>query len=217
MRDLEILPFDYYFSPMRFVFFLFLSVYLPGVIHAQSPARRVADLSIGWSVADRIGYMDDIPFVLPAQVRNPLFPGEDARHTGCITGSFMFSVGRGWSLGFALSYAKLAIPGTAHFSRQGFSFAGRHVFSRTVMAAEARKVYFSRHGLSGYARLGLGAAQRDYDFEFEGGGRNKGEDRSAVAMHISPIGLSYGGRVRAFMEFGYGYRGLVSLGAALRF
>ena len=190
---------------------------LPAKTDAQTRRDPAADGSLGWSVVDRIGYQEDVNYILPASVRSPFVRRKKTLNIGCITGGFMLSLSRGWSIGFAISYARLEEPGTAQFARQGFSFPGGHIFSRLILAAEARKVYFSRNGIRGYGRIGIGGAQRNYDFEYESGGRNSNDDRSVIVAHISPIGISVGQRLRGFAEVGYGYRGLVSLGMAIRF
>jgi hypothetical protein len=100
-----------YLSAMRISFFLFFFLAaMPGKLFAQSPVDRLVEVSIGWSVADRIGYEDDFTYSLPYAVRAPIFPGKDARHTGCITGGFMLNIGRGWSIGLAVATPSLRYP-----------------------------------------------------------------------------------------------------------
>lgn len=202
---------------MRTTIFFFLLASLWGRAFAQLRTDRVADVSIAWSLADRIGYAYDRPaYVLPAEVRSSLNPGDGARHTGCLNAGLLVSVGRGWSLGFALGYTRLSADGETNHIRQGYRFSGRHVFSRTVLAFETRKVYYSHKSTRCYARVGIGGAGRVYRFEFANGGAN-GDSRSAPVMHVSPVGVSVGERLRGFAELGYGYRGIVSIGAAVRF
>jgi opacity protein-like surface antigen len=86
-----------------------------------------------------------------------------------------------------------------------------------TLAAEAEFRWLTREHVTLYSMVGLGAAhQRTVRTTDTGEGDTLGE--TILTTHISQIGVKAGGhRFGGYLELGFGYKGIVNLGAYVRF
>lgn len=97
----------------------------------------------------------------------------------------------------------------------------RFTFDYTTVAAECFLNYLNRHHFRFYSFLGLGCSvhTEKYDHFAPNTVDSSRFNRTRTGFNFQyvPLGLSFGGRLAAFVELGFGYKGLVNAGLSFRF
>jgi hypothetical protein len=109
----------------------------------------------------------------------------------------------------------LRVRGTAYVGGNRFPFPDEHRYGRLCITSEAKVDYLRLPMTQMYARFGLGLDAVSY--KYRQGANYSDYGSLQPALHISPVGLSVGRSLKGFLEFGIGYRGIISAGAAYRF
>ena len=85
-----------------------------------------------------------------------------------------------------------------------------------TLAAEMDYRYLSKGNLSLYGTLGAGATLYAQKYAANNGDKDS-NDTVHFNFQVTPIGIKYGSKIGVFMEAGFGYKGILSAGAFIRF
>ena len=91
-------------------------------------------------------------------------------------------------------------------------------FSSTYLtfAGESSVTYFSRRNFRLYGLLGAGITNMNSKYSADATAGNDTDGTTFFNFHVSPIGVTFGNQFGGTAEFGFGYRGIVSLGVYYR-
>jgi opacity protein-like surface antigen len=108
------------------------------------------------------------------------------------------------------------------YARSKGLFAGNEVgiFHKKhyTLALEAEYDYIRSGKFTMYGLAGIGGTL--YTLSYEDHNNNSLNDSNAnpyVAFQVTPIGLRFGKNIGGFLEFGFGYRGIVNAGMFVKF
>jgi len=87
-----------------------------------------------------------------------------------------------------------------------------------TFAMEPKFNYVSKPAFQLYGYLGLGATIVTFaDATFDDGSKAEITRLPYFNVHFTPIGMRFGKEVGGFLEFGYGYKGILNAGVSFRF
>ncbi len=131
--------------------------------------------------------------------------------SGCVSINYRRIVYKKLNVGLALLAEKKQADIFANNNQVGFYFR-----KAITVAAESKVVYGNRGIVNVYGLFGLGATFIHQKIQGDNGALSKTAD-TYFNFQISPVGVSIGKSLRGFAETGFGYKGIVHLGAAYKF
>jgi len=120
------------------------------------------------------------------------------------------------SLGFALCY--FADQGTNKYQNSLFnssdSILGTYKRQTFIIAPEASFPYYIEHGFKLYVRVNIGMRFSYEEFNYYSSTHYQSSDHQLFmpVAQITPLAMRFGTHVGGFVEFGWGYKGMINLG-----
>ena len=95
---------------------------------------------------------------------------------------------------------------------------GSYTVSNKTVAMELYYIYLFRKYIELYTFAGVGPTSSTEQNTLSGsfGSSRQSESKAGLKGQYTPIGIRAGGRLGAYAELGYGYKGLVNLGISFK-
>lgn len=188
-----------------------LTVFIIGsnVIYAQNFRKHEMNLGIG------IFTSNDIIDGLASMIVNGLALGtvsQNEQSYGTIHLGYKYHINSRFNVGGVFLYEYSTADAYNQNVRIGDFY--KNFFT---LAAEGGVNYIKSSYFSFYGLLGAGASI--YNQKYKEDITNRKESQSIVHFNfqITPIGLKFGNNYGGYLELGFGYRGIISLGAFAKF
>lgn len=195
---------------MRKVFFTLLMIACASSLTAQSSKKH--ELSIGVGISS-----GELPNNLLENGITEMLGGEnqistdDKKRSGFYV-SYKYHFNKRWALGTSLTYKHLKKENTQNnlTAKYRQNFYGINV--------EGQYTYLSKRIFRMYALVGAGIYICKEQLRWLGDVESSGSDRTIdFTYQVSPLCFEVGRNVGAKMEYGYGYKGIGSVGFYVRF
>lgn len=92
---------------------------------------------------------------------------------------------------------------------------GKRKFNMLLIMPTAELKYLDRTKVKLYGNVALGVGFLTYKETVERGGSDYDDSITSFAFQFNPIGIRVGQKIAGFAEFGFGYKGFVSLGVSM--
>ena len=158
-------------------------------------------------------------------------------YSGTVSFAYRYILSRRYSIGFAIAYENENgnMQVFVNSSNNGAITANSGIFKRNVFTiAPEIMIHYPREKnsiISAYGYLGIGISYLNeldtyspayYITHYNNGVNSLGNSReilynhTEISLQICPIGISVGGRIRGFVELGFGYKGIINSGLAVK-
>lgn len=194
---------------MRKIIFLVFSLFVINTgLFAQSGSKLEIRGGVGFATAPEI--IEEITGGITESLVNPGFTNVDYSGTIAVIITLLLKPESRFSYGLDLVFdnikANYIYPDPADETRTNAGYF-------TIMARGDFK-YVKKTSFSIYSSLAAGVTLRSADLL--SGVNQITENDLGGAFHISPIGIRYGKNIALWAEVGFGYRGVLSGGVAIR-
>lgn len=188
-----------------------LSVLLAFCITTSNAQYRKHEVELGigiWNINEMINTATDvIVSTLPAETEMV-----NGNSFGSIHAGYKYRILERVGVGgvFAFDYAHA----DAELNNYQFGKFRKHHYT---LAAEADFIYLNFDKFKMYALAGVGATLYNLNYVDDiSDVRNDHNSTAYFTFQLTPIGFKWGGKWGGFLEFGFGYRGLINAGLFLR-
>lgn len=175
----------------------------------------------------RIGFSDAIPLT----IGDALLHGFTSALTSGIAGyskdtkndkssgmwglGYKYHVNNRFSAGLELSY--LTSSKDINFKKADDEYNVHRKSAFFLVLPTAQYHYLNREKLQLYGNIGVGLLNYTIKEEKNKGGETFDENYTSFAFQVNPIGLRVGQRFAGFAELGFGFKGIINIGASMRF
>jgi opacity protein-like surface antigen len=178
-------------------------------LYGQKKKHKV-EVCIGiWSTSDMLSTFSDIIISsLPTKIKM-----EDGNSFGSIHLDYRYNLTDRFALGGLMAFDYANAKGVFDGNETG-KFYKRHY----TLAVEAEYAYLRSGKFTMYALGGLGGTLYTLKYKDRKDSRlNDSATDPYAAFQVTPVGLRYGKNAGGFLEFGFGYRGIVNAGMFMKF
>lgn len=175
----------------------------------------------------RIGFSDAIPLT----IGDALLYGFTSGLTSGIAGytkdtkndkssgmwgiGYKYHINNRFSAGMEVSY--LSSSKDINFKKSDDEYNVHRKSSFLLILPTAQYHYLNREKLQLYGNIGLGVLNYSIKEDKDVGSEAFDENYTSFAFQVNPIGLRVGKRIGGFAELGFGFKGIINIGASMKF
>lgn len=186
---------------------LAIALFTSNLLSAQEGQHEI---SIGYGVGTSAETADLFEDIVVGTFTGGRYRKEED-HSGAFHLAYKYLVSEKIGVGGTLLYE--SSKGNIHENEQKVARLKRHFYT---LAAEADYRYIRKPNFTLYSALGVGYTHMNEKITPESGGEEKDSDGS-INFQVTALGAKFGSNIGGFIEAGFGYKGIGSIGAFARF
>lgn len=188
----------------------FILVAVLSVLSLRAQEERRHEVSLGVGIFSSTELVDIFGDIIVTGITNGTY-GSDDRYSGALSLGYKYRATSWIGLGGTFIYENARANAFIHDVKNG-KFRDNYF----TLAAEADFIYLRMNRLSLYGLVGAGATLMSQRY-IPDTGEESTNNNVFFNFQFTPIGLKYGNRFGGFVEAGFGYKGVLSIGAFARF
>ena len=198
----------------KILIFSFLLLVSASVFNVHSQSRR-NELRLGVGIFSTSQFIDAFSDVIISTIPTGTTV-QNGSSIGAWQAGYRYLLTDRWAVGGSFIFDYETADAIRNISGFGDTKIGDFKRFHYTLGAEADFSYIAREKFAFYSSLGIGATLYHQTYRQEGATNTDSDDLIHFNFQVTPIGLKFGNVWGGFLELGFGYKGIISLGLFCR-